>query len=388
MGPLLREDQAQADRERRLPQSSVRALESIRAFSISTPLQYGGFGAGARMLVDVAREIGRWSASAAWLTVVSNGSAMIATRFPDSAVARVFADGPPRMASIAPPPSQPQLEPEGDGARVSGRWPYASNIHHSAWAWGSIAGGPTAEAEPQVALFSRDDWTVEETWFTVGLRGTGSDTMVVHDAWLPADQLSPVARMIEFESDAAQPLSRRMAAISTLIATIAAPTVGVAQTALELVTEAAGTRGVTGSTYALRADSRAHVRDLGWIANQISTAILHLDQAADMIDDAASAAVALSPEARAQIRGDVAQIGRSIGGAIDAVIWCGGSSAFAEASMLSRLWRDVNIAIRHAGAAAPINRYSATVSSAEIRWSDSCEARRGAGRPSERCPGG
>src|SRR5699024_2638773 len=98
LGPLLRENAAIADVERRLPHSSIDALAGTGAFSLLIHTKYGGLSGGAEDLVKVARTIGRYDPAASWVTVISNGSAMLAQRFPETAVARVFEKGPARMS--------------------------------------------------------------------------------------------------------------------------------------------------------------------------------------------------------------------------------------------------------------------------------------------------
>ena len=52
IGPLLRGNAAQADRDRRVPQSSIDALEATGVFAINSPRRFGGFEGGARMLLE------------------------------------------------------------------------------------------------------------------------------------------------------------------------------------------------------------------------------------------------------------------------------------------------------------------------------------------------
>ena len=52
--------------------------------------------------------------------------------------------------------------------------------------------------------------------------------------------------------------------------------------------------------------------------------------------------------ARAQMRGSVGYATKLIREAVDTLASIGGASGFAEASPLQRMWRDINIAARHA----------------------------------------
>jgi 3-hydroxy-9,10-secoandrosta-1,3,5(10)-triene-9,17-dione monooxygenase len=75
------------------------------------------------------------------------------------------------------------------GYRVSGRWPFSSGSDHCAWAMVGIVVPPTdgdGPPSPRWCLLPRSDYTVEDTWHTCALRGTGSNTVVVDNAFVPA----------------------------------------------------------------------------------------------------------------------------------------------------------------------------------------------------------
>jgi 3-hydroxy-9,10-secoandrosta-1,3,5(10)-triene-9,17-dione monooxygenase len=357
-GPQLRANSTVADHERRLPPSSLELLRSAGALGLMAPSAHGGLGLGARAVVDVARAIARWCPAAAWETVISTVSVMLTTRFPASAQERIFGNGAPVMASIIPPPADPTVRRDGDGWRVSGRWAYASNIYDSDWAIAMLP-LPSEDGPPQRAfgLFTASDWTIEDTWFTVGMRGTGSATMVADDVWLPADQVCSASVMFGPSCEVASqaPECSRVAAMSTLATTIASPALGAVETALALTADDATKRGIATSSYAVRSDSGAHVRDLGQAAATIRGAILQLNDAADTIDRAAHDARSITDTERAQIRGSVATAGRAAGDVMNEIMWLQGSSAFAEGTLVQQLWRDVNVAVRHGGVAAPTN---------------------------------
>jgi 3-hydroxy-9,10-secoandrosta-1,3,5(10)-triene-9,17-dione monooxygenase len=75
------------------------------------------------------------------------------------------------------------------GYRVSGRWPFSSGSQHCTWAMVGIVLPPDGDGGPPTprwCLLPRTDYSVEDTWHTCALRGTGSNTVVVDDAFVPA----------------------------------------------------------------------------------------------------------------------------------------------------------------------------------------------------------
>lgn len=86
---------------------------------------------------------------------------------------------------------------EGDdvdgGYRATGRWPFASGCTHATWIIGgcrAIDGdqpraGPDGAPERRWLFFRATDCELLDTWYTTGLRGTGSHDYAVADLFVP-----------------------------------------------------------------------------------------------------------------------------------------------------------------------------------------------------------
>lgn len=357
IGPVLRRNAVIADHHRVLPQETVEALESTGAWSISTLKRYGGYEGGASMLLDVARTVGYYDPAAAWCVVISNGSVMLANRYGDDVLDEVFAKGPIRAASIFAQP-QGTATPDGDGWSVSGKWPFASNSAHSEWALGIlfIKEGPSSDPQVGFALMHRSEYEVQDTWFTIGMRGSGSNTMVAQDLRLARN------RIIRFEDlmgtgperDPEATFGRRLTPHLTMSTTIQSPSLGAAYAALDYTTETAPKRSITYTHYRKQTDSGAFVQNLGAASIKIEGARLLLDRAAAQIDAAASGIVPMSLAERARHRAAIGHAGHELVDAVTDLCWLHGTAAFAENSLLGRMWRDINTGTRHASITAPM----------------------------------
>jgi alkylation response protein AidB-like acyl-CoA dehydrogenase len=82
-----------------------------------------------------------------------------------------------------------------DGYRVSGRWSYASGIHHASWLGGSCRlfapdGTPvladTGGQQTITVLFPAHHASIHASWNVMGLRATGTDSFSVSDVFVPA----------------------------------------------------------------------------------------------------------------------------------------------------------------------------------------------------------
>ena len=359
IGPMLREHSTVADKNRVIADEVIEAIKATGAWKISTMERYGGYEGGARMLFEVARTLGYYCPSAGWITVISNGSVMLLNRYDDEVLDEVFADDPSvGMASVFASPSGTARR-DGDGWRIAGSWPFASNVMHSEWAIGilNIEESEGVDGGIGFALMHRSQYTIKDTWYVLGMRGTGSNTMVTEDLWIPDNRLITFDRMMGtgFEQDSDANFARRQTPHLSMSTTIAAPSVGATQAALDFVRSKALTRPVTFTLYGTQAESGAFRHGIGEVSTRIDSAVLLLERSADLIDQYAQGTEPMPKELRAQQRGGIGHSVHELADAMNDLMWLHGTAAFAEFSPLGKLWRDVNTGTRHASITAPTN---------------------------------
>ena len=88
--PLLRERSLWIDRNRRLPDDVVQALEDSGVLRMRAPAQYGGYESDARSLVDVHAELARGNGSAAFVVSVYALLNWMAGLWPDEVQDEIF----------------------------------------------------------------------------------------------------------------------------------------------------------------------------------------------------------------------------------------------------------------------------------------------------------
>lgn len=74
------------------------------------------------------------------------------------------------------------------GLRLSGKWGFSSGSRHCKWAFLGAMVPPAAEGEGpdfRTFLVPRSDYTIVDNWKVSGLEGTGSNDIVVDDAFVP-----------------------------------------------------------------------------------------------------------------------------------------------------------------------------------------------------------
>src|SRR5205085_7459593 len=74
------------------------------------------------------------------------------------------------------------------GYQLSGKWSFSSGCDHASWVFlgGIVTDGDGKPVDFCTFLLPRSDYVIEDVWDTVGLRGTGSNDIVVDSAFVPA----------------------------------------------------------------------------------------------------------------------------------------------------------------------------------------------------------
>ncbi|MGY1496051.1 hypothetical protein ACW4TU_05400 [Streptomyces sp. QTS52] len=350
-GPVFADGVAEGERERRLPDATVRAIDEAQLGMLWTARAYGGLETDVRTMSEVAKALSHYCPSTSWVVNNINGSNLLAAKFPRTARDEVFGDNPGAKLASVFAAAGTAVRTEG-GYLLTGTWPYGTGILHDDWAI-LVARELDPDGEPVgglSVLVPAADLTIDDTWHTVGMRATGSHTVVLRDAFVPEHRVIPaeVQRGRENATDVSLPPLFRTAAIAALAVVCASVVVGAGQAARAFVVEKAPHRGIAPTKYTSQTDSRTFVSSLGRTALSIDAAEMHVNRAADVIDEAARAAVSLPEGELLRIRGDVGQAVSLVTVALDELLWAHGAASFAESNPLQRYWRDANTAARHA----------------------------------------
>jgi alkylation response protein AidB-like acyl-CoA dehydrogenase len=96
---------------------------------------------------------------------------------------------------LAPAPLAPTGRgvPSGDGFRLTGRWSWATGVMDGNWIMVGALCGPDSAIFPALALLPISDVQIDDVWHTDGMRATGSNDVVITDAFVPAHRLVRVA---------------------------------------------------------------------------------------------------------------------------------------------------------------------------------------------------
>lgn len=135
---------------------------------------------------DLGVELGRGDGSAAWVYSVLGIHGFMLALFPEELQSEIWGDQRALLASSFAPGSQPVKEK--GGYRVSGRWSFCSGVDNSSWIiLGGVFGmvGDPPHPDIRFMILPISDCKIIDDWHVMGLRGTGSKTVVVTDSFVP-----------------------------------------------------------------------------------------------------------------------------------------------------------------------------------------------------------
>jgi len=348
--PLLREHAAMADAERKAPDPVIDAVTAAGFYRLLSPRQFGGYEAEVRTVLEISESLGQADGSVAWLVGLGATAAWMASHFSDRARSEVFADnGDARIAGAATP--GPARRVDG-GLRVSGRWAYASGCPHATWAGivAIVADDSGQPADAYWCLVPASDLRIEDTWRTTGMRGTGSNTWVGEDVFVPEYRTIPMdisaKEALPAPTDA--PMYRLpFPTLGTLA--LLGPILGITGAALTYTIEKAPTKAMHHTIFTKQSESVGVQVQIAEAALKLETARLHIYAIADQLDRAAADDRHIDYDERAKARAQGGFAAQQMLDAINILVNVHGAGSFAESNPLQRYWRDANTAARHAG---------------------------------------
>src|SRR5580658_5261920 len=184
--PAFRQRAQEAEDRRVLPAESVKALAETGFFRLLQPASAGGLEADPLTFFTAVRLIASACGSTGWVASVIGVHPWQLALFPPQAQQDVWGADPATRMSSSYAPTGRARKTEG-GYRLDGRWSFSSGCDYATWV---LLGGIVVNDEGQPTDFCTfllpiSDYVIDDVWDTVGLRGTGSNDVVVDGAFVP-----------------------------------------------------------------------------------------------------------------------------------------------------------------------------------------------------------
>lgn len=351
--PILAEESLASDSLGKLTPKTYEILRDSGIIRIFQPKKYGGLEGNpvefARLIMDLAAN----APSAGWVCGVVGLHSF------------EFAQTDPRLQeevwgkdvdtwTASPYAMLGKATPVEGGWRLTGRWPFSSGTDNCDWA----VVGVMTEAEPGSGEFAvphhfimpRSDYQIhQDSWDTMGLRGTGSKDIEAKDVFVPDYRVLNVQKLNARDYHRAnQPESRLYEVPFDYLfpGVISASTIGIAEGVVRRYQEYAAERVNRGGIKSV--DNPFQMAALGSALADIEASRLQLLDGLQKAYDIAMAGGTVPNALQHEARRNQVRAVRRAADAARAVFDTVGGNVARTSSPIQRFYRDVSVAMCHA----------------------------------------
>ncbi|HEV8016163.1 MAG TPA: acyl-CoA dehydrogenase family protein [Stellaceae bacterium] len=348
IGEVAKANAVATEKLRHLPPENVQAMVDSDLIGLIIPKDRGGYGIDSWMtVVDVVTEVGRHCGASGWCFDLLIQHHWVFGMFPGECQDQVYkADPRPKIGTSFMPASKVTRAP--GGYRVTGDWSFSSGIDHSDWA---ILGGAVPAADgsgpPDVRffMFAPGEFKPKDTWYAVGLKGSGSNNVVVNDVFVREEFTVRAADFGAGQTPGSKVNKGVMFKEPGYVAFpfgIFCPLMGIARGALDSFTDFAKTRAASAV--------RDPLLQLLNTQRAIGEAAAEIDAAYLLAKDNDEKLMAGLPNGEADmsaIRRNFTLASRLAIRGVDRLFEASGARGILDSNPIQRFWRDVHAAGNH-----------------------------------------
>ena len=191
IGPRIVACADEIERTRRIPEPLLTEIFDARLFRLLLPRSCGGDQVDPCAYLAAVEEVAKHDASVGWNMFVANSSALIAPFLEPETARAIFTN--PRTVVAWGPPNAHELKAAPGGYRATGRWDFASGCRQANWIGvhaqvrevdGTLRKNRFGRPTVRTVLMPIAQATLLDTWNTIGMRGTASDSYTVEDVFV------------------------------------------------------------------------------------------------------------------------------------------------------------------------------------------------------------
>ena len=349
--PVLKERAAAADQARRLPAETIRDFQDAGFFKILQPARWGGYEMDPQVFFDVQMVLAEACMSSGWVYGILAVHNFQLGLFDLRAQEEVWSKDRTTLIASTYQPVGKVTRVDG-GFRLSGRWSFSSGCDHGDWIFlGSIvpSGGEGDPPHMRTFLLPKGDYTIVDTWHTFGLKATGSNDIVVEDAFIPEHRTHKASDGFLCTNPgqvANQGVLFRIPWAQVFVRSISTASLGGARGALAAYAEAARSRVSTNTGKATKTDAVAQAT-LAKAVGEIDEMDAVLHRNFDIMMALLRAGQPIPMQDRIRYRYQSATVARRCTDHVNELIRFLGGRAVFTSSPIVRYWLDLNAAQSH-----------------------------------------
>jgi 3-hydroxy-9,10-secoandrosta-1,3,5(10)-triene-9,17-dione monooxygenase len=342
LAPGFRERAFAAEEARKIPDSTIRELKDAGLFRLLQPAKYGGYELDPQVFLEVAMIVGAACGSTGWVYSVMGVHNWQLGLMSKEAQDDVWGEDQDALICSSYTP-RGNVEIVDGGYQLSGRWSFSSGCQHAQWA---ILGGVATDVDGSVRrlcfLVPQSDYEIADVWRVIGLRGTGSNDVVVEGAFVPEHRTHNYGS----GSTTSESPIYELPFGPLFTFGIAAPLLGAAQGALDehVAWTVERTRITKGSRVAEEPFSQLRVAEA---FSELDGARLQIWRDLDDMMSLARDGKEINIDVRARARLDQVRATQLAMSAIDRVFQNSGGRVLHELNPIQRAWRDIHAGAQH-----------------------------------------
>jgi 3-hydroxy-9,10-secoandrosta-1,3,5(10)-triene-9,17-dione monooxygenase len=341
--PLLAEREAATNAARDVPAATIAEFHAAGILRALQPRRFGGLQQPFDVFSRTIEILTEGCASSAWVYAVLAEHQWIIASLPERGQIDIWGNDPAAVASSSLAPRETATRCDG-GWRLSGRFPFSSGCSHAQWA---IVGARCEDAAGNIAtrylLVPMREIEILDDWHVLGLRGTGSRTLVLRDVFVPAHRTVLLRALLDGTPPGARvhPEYDIVRAPRGYLVVFSLPPVAFALGRHALATAAAALSGRLSRGMTRMADSEVVQLRLAEAAASIEVASLVLETRREQSLAALRSGRAITPEEVLRNRRDLTFGMRQIRDAVQSLWELCGSRAVQDADPLQPMLRDI-----------------------------------------------
>jgi alkylation response protein AidB-like acyl-CoA dehydrogenase len=348
--PALKAREQATMAARRIPPETIADFQRAGILRVVQPRRFGGHQASFGVFSEIIEILTEGCSSSAWVYAVLAEHQWIIGCMPEAAQRDVWGEDQSAVASSSLAPRE-TARAVTDGWRLSGRFPFSSGCLNASWAIigarceDGIGGTPT-----RYLLVPMHEIEIIDDWEVLGLRGTGSMSLVLRDVFIPLHRSVLLRDLYDGTTPGAavHPDYPVLRAPRGLLVPFSLGVVMFALGQRALDTMAASLRGRLSRGTRMLSESEYVQQQLGEAAAEIESAILimrtHRAQSVAFVDTGAEP----PREWTMRNRRDIAFAASLLRRGVERLVDLGGARGVYDHEPVSQFWRDILTISTHA----------------------------------------
>jgi 3-hydroxy-9,10-secoandrosta-1,3,5(10)-triene-9,17-dione monooxygenase len=343
MVPGLRARADEIELARKVPDDVVEMFKEAGFFRILQPKKFGGWEMNPIVFMRVLSELGRGCCASAWNMMILGIHNWEFGLMDDRAGQDVWGENDETIIASSYPPMGEMTKVEG-GWNLKGRWPTSSGSDHGEWAFiaALLKNEQGIPVDRYALLVKREDYEIIDDWFTFGLCGTGSKSVLIKGAFVPDHRAHS---MIDYELND-RPTNYLFPFAMAFYTSVSSVIIGFAQGAIDVFIEQMSVRTDNGSGAATRLSP--YVKDrLANAVSKVRSCRARMEQMMAHSTEIVERRELVSTEDRIHYMLDMARIGRECEEAVLTIYKCTGARGVYKSNPIQRYLRDTLVAANH-----------------------------------------